>query len=125
MSGFLASGYPYLVDLEDKHTDEELWNALERVGLKEAVTELPEKLDSIVEDGGSLSRGQVRSMHRCYYYHYRRTDYIQQKQLMCLARGLLRGPKIVVLDEATSRLVVAIIHRNLRSLHCYPPAWTS
>lgn len=55
-----------LVDLEGNHTDEELWNALGRVGLKDAVTALPEKLEEIIEDGGSLSRGQVRKRYRLW-----------------------------------------------------------
>lgn len=48
------------LDPAEEHTDAEIWAALERVGMSDAVSELPEKLDTVLEDGGSLSKGQVR-----------------------------------------------------------------
>ncbi|KZT65538.1 P-loop containing nucleoside triphosphate hydrolase protein [Daedalea quercina L-15889] len=72
------------LDPEEERTDADIWAALDRVGMGEAVAELPEKLDSVLEDGGSLSKGQM--------------------QLLCLSRVLLRRRKIVVLDEASSSL---------------------
>jgi ATP-binding cassette, subfamily C (CFTR/MRP), member 1 len=47
------------VDVTNEHSDEEIWEALDRVGMKKTVGDLPEKLDTLIEDGGSLSRGQV------------------------------------------------------------------
>lgn len=55
----LFSQHISLVDVDLAHNDDKLWDALERVGLKEAVSEMPDKLDTVIEDGGSLSRGQV------------------------------------------------------------------
>lgn len=49
-----------IVDIGELHSDDEIWKALDRVSMKDAVSALPEKLDSVIEDGGSLSRGQVR-----------------------------------------------------------------
>ncbi|KAH9920611.1 P-loop containing nucleoside triphosphate hydrolase protein [Fomitopsis serialis] len=72
------------LDPEEAHEDADIWAALDRVGMGDAVAELPEKLDTVLEDGGSLSKGQL--------------------QLLCLSRVLLRRRKIVVLDEASSSL---------------------
>ncbi|KAJ7888747.1 P-loop containing nucleoside triphosphate hydrolase protein [Mycena leptocephala] len=65
-------------------TDQDIWLALERVELSLAVSELPDKLETLLEESGLFSGGQ--------------------RQLLCMARVLLRKRKIVVLDEASSSL---------------------
>ncbi len=66
--------------------DAEIWLALEQVQLKTLVAEnMPNGLQSIVSEGGSnLSVGQ--------------------KQLVCLARAILKKTKILVIDEATANV---------------------
>lgn len=64
-------------------SDQEIWKALERVQLKSFVERLPGQLDAVLlERAAALSSGQ--------------------KQLLSMARALLRKPKILIFDEATS-----------------------
>ncbi|KAI8622803.1 P-loop containing nucleoside triphosphate hydrolase protein [Chytriomyces sp. MP71] len=71
------------IDIEGKFTDSQIWEALELVGMKEYVSELPEKLEApVTEHGENLSMGQ--------------------RQLMMLASAICNKPKILVMDEASS-----------------------
>ncbi|KAI9352538.1 hypothetical protein DFJ73DRAFT_795616 [Zopfochytrium polystomum] len=44
------------LDVEAKHSDAEVWDVLEMIGMKEHIAELREKLDSPVAEGGTTCR---------------------------------------------------------------------
>ncbi|MCQ2776680.1 MAG: ABC transporter ATP-binding protein/permease [Bacilli bacterium] len=64
-------------------TDEEITKAIAIAQIPESITAVPEGLDRRVEQGGANFSGG-------------------QKQRLCIARAILKKPKIIILDDSTS-----------------------
>ncbi|CAG9312990.1 unnamed protein product [Blepharisma stoltei] len=88
------------IDPYHEYTDDEIWRTCKQADLYDLVKFLPNKLDTVLLGPEcSLSAGE--------------------KQLVCLARALIRNSKIVMMDEATANVdpkTDRIVHKKIKTM---------
>ena len=89
----------------EKATDEEMFHACKVACAHEFITEFDEGYDTHIEQGGSNVSGG-------------------QKQRLCIARALLKKPKILILDDSTSAVDMATDARIRKALREELPSTT-
>ena len=69
---------PQNIDPFEQYTDAQVWDALEKAQMKEALEKLPEKLDTAVGEGGDAFS-------------------VGERQLLCLARSILAEAQLLIM----------------------------
>lgn len=86
-------------------TDQEMINACKMACADEFISLFPDKYDTYIEQGGSNVSGG-------------------QKQRLCIARALLKKPKILILDDSTSAVDTKTDAKIRKALQSYIPETT-
>lgn len=85
---------------DENASDEEIKRACDIAQASEFIESFPDKYDTYIEQGGTNVSGG-------------------QKQRLCIARAILKKPKILILDDSTSAVDTktdAIIRKNLKEI---------
>ncbi|ESN96276.1 hypothetical protein HELRODRAFT_67618 [Helobdella robusta] len=90
----LSGTIRFNLDAECKHTDDEVWDALEQVDLKEIIKNMDRQLEAVVDENGDNFG-------------------TSEKQLLCLARAILKKSKFIIIDE-----VMSVLNKTTEMILC-------
>lgn len=86
-------------------TEEEMWDALQKAQIGEEIKTMPNGLHTYLGEGAKLISGG-------------------QAQRISLARALLSGRKVLLLDEPTSQIDIESEARLIKAISALPQDWT-
>ncbi|KAJ7734086.1 P-loop containing nucleoside triphosphate hydrolase protein [Mycena metata] len=100
------------LDINNERTDAEIWEALEHVGMHDAVSALDDKLDHLVVDEESFSKGQRQLLCQSVYNRHGiaidwddSMDHITDEKIRHVVNSQMKGFTVIAIAHRISTIV--------------------